>query len=77
MGFRSRFLQIHGTQFKPAHGGISAFRRHCIERVIEHITASVRRPTTCDKIEAVHKAYQLESHLFKEHCKFHTILQLC
>ncbi|MGD0407029.1 MAG: hypothetical protein ABSB10_10330 [Candidatus Bathyarchaeia archaeon] len=29
---------------------------------IEHITASVRRPTTCGKIEAFHKAYEAESH---------------
>lgn len=27
-------------------------------------------PTTCGKIEAFHKAYQVESHLFKEHYSF-------
>ena len=37
---------------------------------IEHITASVRRPTTCGKIEAFHKAYEVESHLFKVHWSF-------
>jgi len=59
------------TQFKPARGcGVSAFRRHCIELGIEHITTSVHRPTTCGKIEAFHKAYQVESHLFKEHWSF-------
>ena len=35
---------------------------------IEHITASVR--TTCGKIEAFHKAYEAESHLFKKHWSF-------
>jgi transposase InsO family protein len=66
-----QILTDQGTQFKPARGdGISAFRRHCIDLGIEHITASVRRPTTCGKIEAFHKAYQTESHLFKEHWSF-------
>jgi transposase InsO family protein len=66
-----QILTDQGTQFKPARGnGISAFRRHCKELGIEHITASVRRPTTCGKIEAFHKAYQVESHLFKEHWSF-------
>jgi len=37
---------------------------------IEHITASVRRPTTIGKIEAFHKAYEVKSHLFKEHWSF-------
>ena len=61
-----------GTPFKPARGGegISAFRRHCVELGIEHITASVRRSTTCGKIEAFHKVYQTESYLFKEHWSF-------
>jgi transposase InsO family protein len=67
-GVPVQILTDQGTQFKPARGGgVSAFRRHCIDLGIEHITASIRRPTTCDKIEAFHKAYQVESHLFKEH----------
>jgi transposase InsO family protein len=37
---------------------------------IEHITASVRRPTTIGKIEAFHKAYEVESHLFNQHWSF-------
>ena len=70
-GVPEQILADQGTQFKPARGeGISAFRRHCVELGIEHITASVRRPTTCGKIEAFHKAYQTESYLFKEHWSF-------
>jgi transposase InsO family protein len=69
-GVPRQILTDQGTQFKPARGEISAFDRHCSELGIEHITASVRRPTTCGKIEAFHKAYELESHLFNEHWSF-------
>ena len=69
-GVPEQILTDQGTQFKPARGGTSEFDRHCHELGIEHITASVRRPTTCGKIEAFHKAYEVESHLFKEHWSF-------
>ena len=69
-GAPRQILTDQGTQFKPARGEISAFDIHCIDLGIEHICASVRRPTTCGKIEAFHKAYELESHLFKEHWSF-------
>jgi len=69
-GVPKQILTDQGTQFKPARGEISAFDMHCSELGIEHITASVRRPTTCGKIEAFHKAYELESHLFNEHWSF-------
>lgn len=69
-GAPKQILTDQGTQFKPARGEISAFDMYCTELGIEHITASVRRPTTCGKIEAFHKAYELESHLFKMHWSF-------
>jgi len=69
-GAPRQILTDQGTQFKPARGGVSAFALHCSERGIEHITASVRRPTTCGKIEAFHRAYELESRLFREHWSF-------
>jgi len=69
-GTPEQILTDQGTQFTPARGKISAFDRHCMELGIEHILASVRRPTTCGKIEAFHKAYQTESHLFNEHWSF-------
>jgi len=69
-GVPRQILTDQGTQFKPAREEISVFRAHCTELGIEHITASVRRPTTCGKIEAFHKVYQVESHLFKQHWSF-------
>ena len=69
-GVPEQILTDQGTQFKPARGETSEFDMHCRELGIEHITASVRRPTTCGKIEAFHKAYEVESHLFKEHWSF-------
>ena len=61
-GVPEQILTDQGTQFKPARGGTSAFDLHCHELGIEHICASVRRPTTCGKIKAFHKAYEVESH---------------
>ena len=69
-GVPEQILADQGTQFKPARGGTSEFARHCCELGIEHITASVRRPTTTGKIEAFHKAYEVESHLFNQHWSF-------
>lgn len=69
-GAPTQILTDQGTQFKPARGGLSEFDSHCSGLGIEHITASVRRPTTCGKIEAFHKAYELESHLFHQHWSF-------
>jgi len=69
-GVPEQILTDQGTQFKPARGGTSEFELHCQELGIEHITASVRRPTTIGKIEAFHKAYEVESHLFNQHWSF-------
>lgn len=69
-GVPEQILTDQGTQFKPARGGISEFERQCKELGIEHITASVRRPTTTGKIEAFHKAYEAESRLFNQHWSF-------
>ena len=69
-GIPKQILTDQGTQFKPARGGTSEFDNHCSELGIEHITASVRRPTTIGKIEAFHKAYVNEAHLFHTHWTF-------
>jgi len=69
-GAPEQVLTDQGTQFKPARGETSEFALHCQELGIEHITASVRRPTTIGKIEAFHKAYEVESRLFKLHWSF-------
>jgi transposase InsO family protein len=69
-GVPGQILTDQGTQFKPARGETSEFDVHCRELGIEHITASVRRPTTIGKIEAFHKAYEAEAHLFNQHWSF-------
>lgn len=69
-GIPGQILTDQGTQFKPARGEASEFDMLCRKLGIEHITASVRRPTTIGKIEAFHKAYESESHLFREHWSF-------
>jgi len=69
-GIPEQVLTDQGTQFKPARGEESEFDMCCSELGIEHITASVRRPTTIGKIEAFHKAHEAESHLFKWHWSF-------
>ena len=69
-GFPEQVLTDQGTQFKPARGELSQFTSHCAKLGIQHITASKRRPTTIGKIEAFHKAYENESHLFNQHWSF-------
>ena len=69
-GVPEQVLTDQGTQFKPARGELSWFTCQCTELGIEHITASKRRPTTIGKIEAFHKAYAAESHLFNQHWSF-------
>jgi len=69
-GVPEQVLTDQGTQFKPVRGGVSEFAAHCGSLGIDHITASKRRPTTIGKIEAFHKAYVTEAHLFSEHWSF-------
>jgi transposase InsO family protein len=51
-GKPDQVLTDRGSQFYPARGGISAFTQFCSGNGIEHIVASVRRPSTIGKIEA-------------------------
>jgi len=69
-GVPEQVLTDQGTQFKPARGDMSAFTEYCEHVGIQHITASKRRPTTIGKIEAFHKAYVNEAHLFNQHWTF-------
>lgn len=50
--------------------GRSEFTEFCSANGIEHIVASVRRPSTVGKIEAFHKAYVCESSMFPNHESF-------
>jgi transposase InsO family protein len=69
-GVPRQLLTDQGMQFKPARGRLSDFDKYCSKLGIEQITASVRRPTTCGKIEAFRKAYEVESYLFNAHWSF-------
>ena len=69
-GKPDQILTDQGTQFHPARGDLSAFTEFCTGNGIEHIMASVRRPSTIGKIEAFHKAYESEAWMFKTHQEF-------
>jgi transposase InsO family protein len=69
-GKPGQILTDQGTQFHPARGDLSAFTEFCTGNDIEHITASVRRPSTIGKIEAFHKAYESEAWMFNSHREF-------
>ena len=56
-GKPDQILTDQGTQFHPARGDLSTFTEFCTGNGIEHIMASIRRPSTIGKIEAFHKAY--------------------
>jgi len=69
-GKPAQILTDRGTQFYPARGGRSEFTEFCSGNDIEHIVASVRRPSTIGKIEAFHKAYVSEAWLYPTHRAF-------
>jgi transposase InsO family protein len=49
-GKPDQVLTDRGTQFYPARGGVSEFTEFCTGNGIEHIVASVRRPSTIGKV---------------------------
>ena len=69
-GKPDQVLTDQGTQFHPARGTHSAFTEFCTRNGIEHIMASIRRPSTIGKIEAFHKAYTCEAWMFNSHQEF-------
>ena len=69
-GKPDQILTDQGTQFHPARGDLSTFTEYCSGNGIEHIMASVRRPSTIGKIEAFHKAYVQEAWMFNSHQGF-------
>jgi putative transposase len=69
-GKPDQILTDQGTQFHPARGDQSAFTEFCSGNDIQHIIASVRRPSTIGKIEAFHKAYEAEAWMFNTHQEF-------
>jgi transposase InsO family protein len=69
-GKPDQILTDRGPQFYPARGGISEFTEFCTGNGIEHIVASVRRPSTIGKVEAFHKAYVYEAWIYLTHQAF-------
>jgi len=69
-GKPDQILTDQGVQFHPARGDLSAFTEFCSGNGIQHIKASIRRPSTIGKIEAFHKAYDQEAGMFKTHQEF-------
>jgi len=69
-GKPDQILTDRGTQFYPARGGISTFTKYCSGNGIQHIVASIRRPSTIGKIEAFHKAYTIEASIYPTHKEF-------
>jgi transposase InsO family protein len=69
-GKPDQILTDQGTQFHPARGDLSNFTEYCSGNGIEHIMASIRRPSTIGKIEAFHKAYTIEAWMFNSHQEF-------
>jgi len=53
-----------------SHNTDSEFTQWCSANDIQHIVASVRRPTTIGKVEAYHKAYAMEAHKFSSYNKW-------
>jgi putative transposase len=69
-GKPDQILTDRGSQFYPARGGVSEFTEFCTGNGIEHIVASVRRPSTIGKVEAFHKAYVYEAWIYPTHQAF-------
>jgi len=69
-GKPDQILTDRGPQFYPARGGVSEFTEFCTGNGIEHIVASVRRPSTIGKVEAFHKAYVYEAWIYPTHQAF-------
>lgn len=68
-----QILTDRGIQFYPSRkteNAKSRFTKALEELGIQHIVASIRRPTTIGKVEAFHKAYVCEAHMFNTHKKF-------
>ena len=50
-GYPTQTLSDRGAQFYAVRGGSSRFVEHMQSKSVEHIFASVKKPTTCGKLE--------------------------
>lgn len=66
-----QILTDRGAQFWNNRGDVpTAFTQFCIDNKIDHIVASVRRPTTTGKVERWHRTFDEEHHKFQNHKRF-------
>jgi len=66
-----QILTDRGTQFWNNRGPApTAFTQLCADNGIQHIVASVRRPTTTGKVERWHRTFDEEHAKFSTHAKF-------
>ncbi len=62
-GKPEQILTDRGTQFTSVNSVMSQFTSYCANKGIEHIKASVRRPSTIGKVESWHRAYEYEKNV--------------
>ena len=71
-GYPKQTLSDRGAQFYAQRGGISQFITHLESKGVEHIYASVKKPTTCGKLERFWGTHNTERWNFSSLEKFIT-----
>jgi len=69
-GYPRQTLSDRGTQFYPSLGETCKFMEHMKEKGVHHIHASVKKPTTCGKIERFWGTHNRERWNFSSLRKF-------
>lgn len=69
-GYPKQTLSDRGAQFYAQRGGRSAFIAHLESKGVEHIYASVKKPTTCGKLERFWGTHNTERWNFSSLEKF-------
>ncbi|MBW2976552.1 DDE-type integrase/transposase/recombinase [Candidatus Woesearchaeota archaeon] len=69
-GYPRQTLSDRGTQFYPNLGQTCRFLEHMEHKGVEHIFASVKKPTTCGKLERFWGTHNLERWNFSSLRKF-------
>ena len=75
-GYPEQTLSDRGAQFYAMRGGTSRFMEHLQSRGVDHIYASIKKPTTCGKLERFWGTHNTERWNFSSlekfinHCNF-------
>lgn len=69
-GYPKQTLSDRGAQFYAMRGGKSGFVEHLQSKGVEHIYASVKKPTTCGKLERFWGTHNIERWNFSSLEKF-------